>query len=537
MKNHNTIENEDAMSGNEPTGARRRRRTKVAVWLGVAGLCAGGASLVPVGGATTQATTGPMSEGMLCNNGDTGTAGHTKFSLIAQDGYTSEPDGNAIYDWSYGQPGSGFQLPGPVLCVYQGTTVDITLTNNLLVATSIQFPGQTGVTADGQPDGPVPDGSGNLLSLAKEAGANGGSVTYSFVATTAGTYVYESGSDPQLQVQMGLFGALVVRPSGVTITGADILGIPFEDGVGTGQTNGNGGGVTAGAADAAALHAGCAYPSLSDPTKCDPDAIYDSRTQVLDGNQSVDRGENILMLSEVDPGLHTFMEQAVQANDTTKLSWNAYPNAYATHYFMINGRSMPDTVAPNNAPWLPTQPYGSLAHVQPWDPIDNPLDVMLRYVAVGTAGYDFHPHSNHEHVIAQDGALMKTQSDDNTEGKFNILVNPGTTVDATFRWTNQEGYTDSANHRVPVAWPNGLNMLEGDFWSGSPYLGSTGELNPGIVTKTQCGEYYHVAHNHDLTEVTNYGITFGGMLTLIKVEPPTSVQGTRQGDFIVPKCD
>ena len=152
---------------------------------------------------------------------------------------------------------------------------------------------------------------------------------------------------------------------------------------------------------------------------------------------------------------------------------------------------------------------------------------MLRYVAVGVTGYDFHPHSNHEHVIAEDGALMKgtgtalDPGDDNTEAKFNIMVGPGSTVDATFRWTNEEQYSDTDGKRVPVAWPQGLNLQEGDFWSGSPYLGDSGLLNPGILTKTQCGEYYHVAHSHDLTQVTNYGITFGGMLTLIKVEPAT----------------
>ena len=62
-----------------------------------------------------------------------------------------------------------------------------------------------------------------------EAGP-GAAVTYSFTASSAGTYLYESGSDPQLQVQMGLFGAIVVRPAGIAITGADILAIPYEDG-------------------------------------------------------------------------------------------------------------------------------------------------------------------------------------------------------------------------------------------------------------------------------------------------------------------
>jgi len=38
-------------------------------------------------------------------------------------------------------------------------------------------------------------------------------VTYSFVATHPGTFVYESGTNPDVQVPMGLFGALIVRPT------------------------------------------------------------------------------------------------------------------------------------------------------------------------------------------------------------------------------------------------------------------------------------------------------------------------------------
>ena len=533
--NNDKIKDGDAMSGNEPTGARRRRKTKVAMWLGVAGMCATGASLVPVGGHTQAAPGDPMTEGMQCTNG-TAAAGTRTFNLTASDGYTSEPDGNAIYDWGYGvDGGGGFQLPGPVLCAYQGETVVVNLSNQLPIATSIQFPGQSGVTSGGNPVGPQANGA-DLVSLVPEAGP-GGSVSYSFTASSAGTYLYESGSDPQLQVQMGLFGALVVRPSGITITADDILAIPYEDGVAPGETNGANSvsNMSPTEAQAAAGVAACAYASLADPAKCDSSAIYDGTT----GADGEVRGENILMLSEVDPGIHNFMEQNNVA-PFDKLNMNSYPRAYEAHYFMINGRSMPDTLAPNNAPWLPSQPYGAMAHVQPWSVHNNALDIMLRYVAVGQAGYDFHPHSNHEHVIAQDGSLMKgATGNDNTEGKFNIMVGPGATVDATFRWTNEEGYDDTDGHRVPVTWPNGLNLQEGDFWSGSPYLGNTGVLNPGILTKTSCGEYYHVAHNHDLTQVTNYGITFGGMLTLIKVEPPKALQGTRPpgSDFLVPVCD
>ncbi len=521
MNNINMIQNGDAMSGNEPTGRRRRGKTKVAVWLGVAGLCATGASIAPLGGHTQAAPGDPMSEGMVCTDG-TLVDGVRAFNLTADDGYTSEPDGNAIYDWGYGDADAAgaFQLPGPVLCADQGDTIVVNLHNLLPVPTSIQFPGQTGVLYDdlatSGPVGPVA-AAGELVSLVPQA-APGKDIYYSFVAGSAGTYLYQSGSDPQLQVQMGLFGALVVRPtvetdlgrSPINITADDILAIPLD---GSGTTNG-GAGMDPGYAGTVAKTAKCAYARLDDPTRCDPLAIYDGDPQ----------NENILMLSEIDPGVHTFMEQ----NKVTPglLNWNAYPSAYESHYFMINGRSMPDTVAPNNAPWLPSQPYGAMAHVRPWELNANPLDSMLRYVGVGQAGYDFHPHSNHEHVIAQDGALMKGAGtgNDNTEEKFNIMVGPGSTVDATFRWTNEEGYSDTGGHRIPLAWPNGLNLQEGDFWSGSPYLGESGVLNPGILTKTQCGEYYHVAHNHDLTQVTNYGITFGGMLTLIKVEPPTAIQ-------------
>jgi FtsP/CotA-like multicopper oxidase with cupredoxin domain len=345
----------------------------------------------------------------------------------------------------------------------------------------------------------------------------GSSITYRFKANNAGTYVYQSGTDPQLQVQMGLFGAIVIRPAGITVTADDVMNIPYYDGLATQLTNASAG-MTAGEAATLAANAKCAYVSIDNPSKCDPLAIYDG---------SID-GENILILSEIDPAIHTFIEQAFTANDFTKLNWNSYPTGYEAHYFMINGRSMPDTLAPNNAPWMPWQPYGAMAHVQPWDVHTNALDAMLRYINVGNAAYDFHPHSNHEHVIAQDAALMKGKTagvvNDNTEEKFNILINPGGSVDATFRWTNEESYDDVNGFRVPVAQPNGPNLNQGSYWSGSPYLGSEGLLNPGVLTKSQCGEYYHVAHNHDLTQVTNYGITFGGMMTLIKVEPPAALQ-------------
>ena len=70
---------------------------------------------------------------------------HT-FNLVADTGYIETPDGNSVFMWSYAdadrRDARHFQSPGPVLCVTQGQTVVVNLTNNLPEATSIVFPGQ-----------------------------------------------------------------------------------------------------------------------------------------------------------------------------------------------------------------------------------------------------------------------------------------------------------------------------------------------------------------------------------------------------------
>ena len=45
--------------------------------------------------------------------------------------YINLPDGNTVYMYGYKLVGTPFQHPSPVLCVNQGDTVTITLTNTL----------------------------------------------------------------------------------------------------------------------------------------------------------------------------------------------------------------------------------------------------------------------------------------------------------------------------------------------------------------------------------------------------------------------
>jgi FtsP/CotA-like multicopper oxidase with cupredoxin domain len=133
------------------------------------------------------------------------------FTLTTQVGYINLPDGNTMYMWGYSSGSGPFQHPGPVLCVNEGETVTVVLQNTFPEPVSIVFPGQENVLADGLPA--QPQGTGSALTSLTNAAPPGGSVTYSFVATRPGTFLYQSGTEPQRQVRMGLFGALVVRPT------------------------------------------------------------------------------------------------------------------------------------------------------------------------------------------------------------------------------------------------------------------------------------------------------------------------------------
>ena len=491
MTNHSTTTepSDGRLSRSESVRARclapGRHRRWTAAWMTGALAIGGLAMTTPLAGPSGAAGRTDH-ESVPCSNDIT--APGRQFLLTAKDGYISTPDGNAVYMWGYAYGNRSFQLPGPVLCVNEGDEVVITLKNELpQVATSLQFSGIEGVRADGRPAQPQFDGTGVLTSLTDSVAATR-SISYAFVAAHPGTYLYQSGTDPDLQVQMGLYGALIVRPIQVDAAG---------------PATGN----TAWAYDRIVTPA---VPAVG-TVPAVPAVYAREMTSVYDKTH-----EYMLLLSEIDPDLHAAAEEAVTAGQAFRSQ--DYRAPYKARYFLINGRSFPDTIAPNNASWLPNQPYSALTVIEPYS-LANPLPSLLRYLSVGKEAYPFHPHSNHERVIAKDGRILSDGTTDLSEEHFAVVVSPGSTQDATFVWTNVEGY--SLTNPVPVPVPLIANLTDGSYWDGTPYLGSKAKLNPGVNSANQCGEYYHVAHSHNLTQATNYGASFGGMLTLIRVNPPS----------------
>ena len=88
----------------------------------------------------------------------------------------------------------------------QGDTVTVTLHNNLPAAagnTSILFPGFKVCAATLNPDGTCTGTASGTPGLLTQEATNGASVTYTFIADTEGTHSYYSGTQGDLQVEMG----------------------------------------------------------------------------------------------------------------------------------------------------------------------------------------------------------------------------------------------------------------------------------------------------------------------------------------------
>jgi hypothetical protein len=500
----------------------RARRTWW-VWLAVVGIL--GSLLIPTPGS---AQTPGVSEGVVCNTSNT-----SSFLLTATNGYISTPDGNSLFMWGYGIGNNGFQYVGPTICVNEGDSVTVTLKNTLPVPTSLNFPGLTRVRANGALASYDP-ATDSLTTPAP----SGGTVTYTFLADHPGTFLYESGTNPQLQVLMGMVGTLIVRPTHISAA---------------------------------------ACPKV--PQTIPVAFVYDDCSTAYSPNH-----EFMHLLTEIDPHMHHAIELAtcqsilqasntggtLSTNPTTGLMTWTPPGAtaptmsctpaanptydmtnYKARYWMINGRSFPDDLTPNFATSVPTQPYGALVHISPSCPAPasfqgastlqcpdssptspdyNPLNALVRFLNGGPVSYPFHPHGDHDSEIGLDGRVLINPTGGpggtpvNTSfDRFDVVVPPGQTIDATFGWVDAQQW-DPANNPIGVAQPQEQNLIEGPYWSGSPYLGQKLPLINGTTQWNQCGEYYHFAHSHALFQVTNYGAPGGGMLTFIRVDPPPSLQ-------------
>ncbi len=440
------------------------------------------------------------------------------FNLYVAPFNISLPDGSSLHMWGYGDrnyglgathptsvPGSGTyglpQYPGPTLIVTEGQKVTINLSNyGVIDPVSIVITGHR------------LEASGGVPGLVTRSATLGNPVTYTFTASKPGTYIYHSldGKNPGLHSEMGLVGVMIVRPAdgSQTVYGAG--------------------------------------------TETDYDHEY------------------LYLMTDMDPEIHALVEFN---------NFNAIANhkRYATVY-LVNGRVYPDLLQGDFNQLFPHQPYESLAAAHP----RNKILVRNVNAGRDSHPFHYHGENmrfvgRDGNMLSSDGRIADIGRSDNT-----INSAPMQSVDAIWTWTGRGlgwdiyGVPESADPTDPtirykhtcvsndgdefddvtqeycpdhyialgssnlpathpdpalrrdpakaaqdrhVQLPTNAEMTLGAFWSGSPYLGDTGDLPPGEGGLNANGGYFFVWHSHAEKELTTVGVFPGGSLSAVVVLP------------------
>jgi len=409
--------------------------------------------------------------------GSSGPSPTPTFNLVTGTASFPTPDGDSLFVWLYGDGSNPVQYPGPTLIVNQGDTVTVSLTNNLTtVPVSIVFPGQGPVTASGDSQG--------LLTW--EADPGGGAASYSFVASHPGTYIYHSGTNTELQVEMGLLGAIIVRPAG------------FDQ-----STNRT------------------AYGT--------PDSAYDH--------------EYLFLLSEMDPYIHDLVDFGfMNLVDNTE--------AFPVFWFINgrNGvDTLSDHFVPwrPNQPYgalARTRPgekvllrlIGGGRDQHAFHPHGNHSRIIARdgRLLSSNGGTSANLATDQFTISPTPGGTVDSIFDWTSKGLGwdiygtgsgfqhfclgnNLNAGPKPGIDpATGEDCEYHGVP------IPVTLPGLQDLTFGGWYSGSPFLGHFGQLPPGEGGLNLNGGLFFMWHSHNEKELTNFDIFPGGMLSFVVIEPP-----------------
>jgi FtsP/CotA-like multicopper oxidase with cupredoxin domain len=151
--------------------------------------------------------------------------------LAAVEGQWTPPEGGApITMWGFVPdttgpcPAPGSWDVGPLQVEAPGGNLTIMLRNCLSEPVSIVIPGQNAILTPTMV-GPDAQGRFRATSFTHEAPSDAGATTtlYTWTNLKPGTFLYQSGSNPAKQVQMGLFGALTVGTYSADMTEVLVL--------------------------------------------------------------------------------------------------------------------------------------------------------------------------------------------------------------------------------------------------------------------------------------------------------------------------
>lgn len=467
----------------------------------------------------------------------------TTFNLTAKTGHIATPEASSYLMWGYANGSNQMQYPGPTLIVNQGATITVNLTNQLSTPVSIVFPGQTGVTATG--------GTAGLLT--QEAAPGGGTVSYSFTASKPGTYVYYSGTHPELQIEMGLVGALIVRPTGFNPAAPTAYEHPdsrYDREVLFLETEMD-----------PDIHEALEQDPTSLPDfttwfpvvwffngRCAPDTMSMPNvpwlpTQPYNCMPMIHPGERLLMrVIAAGRDTHPFHTHGnnfdviardgrlLQSGDgagadlaVSDFTITVPPGGTADAIFSWTGREIGWDV------------YGHEPNA-PLEPAEIEAQTTLTSTIAGDGTFtvatpDGFPTTHLCRVLVWNASFATPDLDANREvvtihnlggGSFKAMGRAQEGTSSTAWAVGAKIALTDHGKPFPVTLPSNQELTFGQMWSGSPFLGAMGALPPGEGGLSQNGGYTYMWHSHAEKEMVNYDVFPGGMMTMLMIEPPSA---------------
>ena len=388
----------------------------------------------------------------------------TTFDFVARIGYIVTPDGGSYLMWGYANTdvnGTGtMQYPGPTIIVNQGDMITINLKSELPQNTSMVFPGQSDVNATG--------GIKGLIT--RDAPANGvTTVTYKFTAANPGTYIYHSGTRPELQIEMGLVGAIIVRPTGYD-------------------------------------------PDTNKKAYAHDDSLYDH--------------EYLFLLTEMDPTIHLAMEicDMTSVDNTTYWPVNWFINGRAAPDTMLPAGhpllpNQPYNCLPRMRPGekMLLRLIGGGRDSHPYHTHGNNFIRIARDAklleSATDAGADLAVSDFTQTVMpgATYDAIFEWTGEKLGWDIYGHDVNDP---------LQPNEYAPDHGKPFPVTLPEQKDLMFGAFYSGSPFLGAVSPLPPGEGGLNINAGFFYMWHSHNEKEMVNNDIFPGGIMTMLIVEPP-----------------
>lgn len=425
-----------------------------------------------------------------------GITGVTTLNFQAGEGQVSIADGGSYEFWGYKDVGNNEgvgvpQYPGPTIILNQGDNVTINLTSTLHAGcTSMVFPGHAVTATNGERDGLLTREACSAGTPLPGGGtASGAAVTYTFLASEPGTYMYYSGTNPELQIEMGLLGAIIVRPSG---------------------------------------HG------------------YDGFNYAYNHDSSAFDHEVMFLLTSMDPNIHQLAEQHRWAEIDMTRRWPVY-------WFINGRAAPDDLADPfvgwlPHQPYncTPRMSPGQklLVRILGGDMDQHPLHLH---------GNHYYEIARYGRLLTLDnGTTLAKQGKFTTRSVPGQTVDAifswtgeklgwdiyGSTLDdpalahvcidgdgdgfgdKSAGTTYEHEYCADHNKKFPVVLPENQNLAFGGWWSGGPLMGVGEPLPPGEGGLNPYSGYFFMWHSHTEKELTNYDIFPGGMLSMMVVEPP-----------------